>query len=90
MTTTDDIIDAAILRELEPTGDRLVCWTHVHRRIPGSFWQKQTALLRLYWSGLVYTIKVGGTPYVSLADECDREIAARARQDGRVREIRVA
>ena len=89
MTTTADI-DAAILRELEPTGEQLVCWTHVHRRVPGGFWEKQAALLRLYWSGLIYLIRVGGTPYVSLANECDRELAAKARAEGRVREIRVA
>ncbi|MCB0907518.1 MAG: hypothetical protein KDB63_10425 [Nocardioidaceae bacterium] len=86
MTAAD--IDAAILRELEPTGEQLVCFSRV--RVPGGFWEKQAALLRLYWDGLVYAIKVGGVPYVSLADECDRELAARARAEGRVREIRVA
>lgn len=87
MTTTAEI-DAAILRELAPTGDRLVCWTQIHPRVPGSFWEKQAALLRMHWAGLVYHMRIAGTPYVSLGDETDRQVAAKARAEGRVRDIR--
>ncbi len=86
---TADEIDSAILAALAPTGEELVCWNTIRDRLPGGFWAKTEALLRLYWDGLVYTIKVRGTPYVSLADECDRQIAAKARAEGRVREVRV-
>ncbi|MGO9207225.1 MAG: hypothetical protein ACLQBX_13785 [Candidatus Limnocylindrales bacterium] len=82
-------IDAAILAALAATGDELVCWTTIRdHRVPGEFWRKTEALLRLHWNGLVTHMQIRGRPYISLGDAVDLEIAARARAEGRVREIR--
>jgi hypothetical protein len=82
---TDEQVDAAILAALAPTGDELVRWKAIEPRVPGGFWQKAQACQRLYDFGRIYVIKIGGTPYMGLADECDRQIAARYRAEGRTR-----
>jgi hypothetical protein len=86
---TDEEIDAAILRRLARTGDDLVRWKTIERRVPGTFWQKAEAFVRLYDNGKIYAIKIGGTPYVSLGDILDAEIAAHYRALGRSRPVRV-
>ena len=75
---------------LEPTGDELVSWAAIQRRVPGGFWCKATALLRLHEEGKVYHIKIAGRPYVGLGDDADAALAAAAKARGRVRGVRVA
>ena len=89
-TPTDSEIEAAILAALEPTGDELVSWAVIQRRVPGCFWCKATALLRLHEEGKVYHTKIAGRPYVGLGDDADRLLAAAAKARGRVRGVRVA
>ncbi len=84
-----DEIEAAILRELELTGaEKLVSWTNLMRRVPGTWWEKQAAHMRLWHECRIFVMKIGGSPYCSLADEVDREIAEKFRREGRVREVR--
>jgi hypothetical protein len=81
---TDAEIDSAIMAELavlDETGDGdLVLWSRVTKRVPGGFWAKAGALLRL---------RDAGRAYVGLADEADAEVAANARALNRSRPIRV-
>ena len=86
---TDDEIETAILAALEPTGGEMVSWSAIQCRLPGSFWRKAQALLRLHEDGRVWHFKVQGRPYLCLGDELDREIAARYKAQGRVRGVRV-
>jgi hypothetical protein len=62
-----------------------VRWKTIERRVPGTFWQKAEAFLRLYDNGKISVMKLHGTPYLSLADECDAEIAARYCAQGKTR-----
>jgi hypothetical protein len=87
---TDEQIEAAILAALEPTGDELMSWAVIQRQVPGCFWCKATALLRLHEEGKVYHVKIAGRPYVGLGDDADAELARRARAQGRLRGVRVA
>jgi hypothetical protein len=41
---------------------------------------RSQACQRLYDFGRIYVIKIGGTPYIGLADPIDAEIAAHYRQ----------
>jgi hypothetical protein len=88
-TPTDDEIDAAILAALAPTGEELRPWARIASRVPGCFWCKARALLRLHEEGKVYHTKIAGRPYVGLGDDTDAQLARRARAQGRVRGVRV-
>jgi hypothetical protein len=87
---TVEQIEAAILAALAPTGEELVSWARIDPLVPGGFWSKAQALLRLHEEGKVYHVKIAGRPYVGLGDDADAELAARARARGRVRGVRVA
>jgi hypothetical protein len=89
-TPTASEIETAILAALEPTGDELVSWAAIQRQVPGGFWCKATALLRLHEEGKLYHIKIAGRAYVGLGDDADRLLAAAAKARGRVRGVRVA
>lgn len=88
-TTTDDEIDAAILAALAPTGEELVSWARIDPLVPGGFWPKAQAVLRLHEEGEIYLTRTGGRAYVGLGDDADRLLAAAAKARGRVRGVRV-
>jgi DNA-binding transcriptional ArsR family regulator len=90
MDAAETEIDAAILAELASTGHELIRWYPISRRVPGTWAQKTWALRRLYNRGLIYTEKYVGTMYACLADEEDRELAARYLAQGiaRPRQLR--
>jgi hypothetical protein len=90
LNPTDDEIDAAILAVLRRTGDELVSWAVIQRLVPGCFWCKATALLRLHDDGSVYLVKVRGRPYVCLGDDADAQLARIAKAQGRSRKVMVA
>jgi hypothetical protein len=75
---TDDEIDAAILTALADAGarDRPVRWKSIERRIPGTPWQQEMALVRLWTAWKIYAIKVRGRLVLSLADATDALIVA--------------
>jgi hypothetical protein len=85
---TADEIDAAILAALAETGDELVCWTSIQHRVPGSWWAKTEAYTRLWLDYRINAMKIRGSPYCWLPDAFDLEVAAQARAEGRVRELR--
>ncbi len=87
---TAEQIEAAILAALAPTGEDLVSWAKIAPRIPGGFWPKAQAALRLHEDGEIYLIRIGGRAYVGLGDDADRLLAAAAKARGRVRGVRVA
>jgi hypothetical protein len=80
---TADEIDAAILAALAPTGEKMVAWTTIRDRVPGTFWAKAEAYDRLWQSWKIEAMKIAGTPYCGLPDALDRQIAAEARAQGR-------
>ena len=79
---------SAILAALEPTGDELVLLASIKNRVPGGFWARLQALTKLHYAGRVYFIQIGGRPYVGLGTKDDLEMVAKARREGRVRDIR--
>ncbi|MGO9157325.1 hypothetical protein [Mycobacterium sp.] len=87
---TDEQLEEAILAALAPSGEELMPWTVIRHQVPGEFWAKERAMLRLHEAGKVYHLKLGGRPYVGLGDELDRQIAARYKAQGRVRGVLVA
>ncbi len=98
MTITDPNIDAPVetaildtVTRLSGPRLRLVRWTTVRRRVPGDFWEQDTALCRLVEDRRINHIKIDGTPYVWPADEFDAQVAAAQRtrrREGATRAIR--
>lgn len=85
---TDDEIDRMIIDALAETDAELVPWAALRRRVPGGIGRKAEALTRLWLAGRVYLIKVRGRNYVGLGDEHDAQMAAKAKAEGRVLELR--
>ncbi|QLL05586.1 hypothetical protein [Mycobacterium vicinigordonae] len=86
---TDDDIEHAILNALAATNEELVSWAALRRHLPGSYWAKAGALDRLWIDGKVYVVRVRGRNYVGLGDELDAQMAAKAKAEGRVRELTI-
>lgn len=74
---------------MQESGEDLVRWVPIRESIAGGFWDKSRTLMRLHEVGLVYLVQIGGRPYVGLGDDVDREIAARYRARGQVRQVRI-
>src|ERR1700736_5057333 len=76
---TDDEIDAAILGALADAGarDRPVKWATIARRIPGTPWQQEMALVRLWNAWRIYAVKVRGRTYLSLSGPIEAMIVAK-------------
>lgn len=85
---TDDQIDRSILDALAESDAELVPWAALRLRLPGGIGRKADALTRLWLAGRVYLIKVRGCNYVGLGDEHDLQMAAKAKAEGRVLELR--
>lgn len=84
---TNDEIDQAILAALADTDTELVHWAALRQDVPGSVSRKAEALTRLWLAGRVYLMKVRGHNLVALGDALDRQMAAKAKAEGRVREL---
>jgi hypothetical protein len=83
--TDAEVYDALVaelrrLDELRP--DELHRLSTVRLRAPGTRSQQHRAEHRAVEDGRMYLIKIGSTPYVSLGDETDRQVAARRRARG--------
>ncbi|MCV7377938.1 hypothetical protein BST11_21000 [Mycobacterium alsense] len=76
---TDDEIDTAILTALADAGaaQRPVRWTTIERRIPGTVWQQEMALVRLWNDWRIYAVKVGRQLLLELSGPLDAMIAAK-------------
>ena len=61
---TNEQVEAAILKALEPTGEELVRWKVIESRLPGTWEQKAEAYTQLYYDGRIVAMKIRGTPYV--------------------------
>jgi hypothetical protein len=85
---TNDEIDRAILNALADTGEELVPWAALRQRVPGNSGRKGEAFVRLWSEGSIWAIKIQGRNYLALGDEHDARIAAKAKEEGRVRELR--
>ncbi|OBF56730.1 hypothetical protein A5756_10590 [Mycobacterium sp. 852002-53434_SCH5985345] len=85
---TDDEIGRMILGALAESGEQLMAWAALRRRIPGGHWRAGESLTRLWLAGCVYLVKVKGRNYVGLGDEQDAQIAAKTKTEGRVPELR--
>ena len=85
---TDDEIDRAILGALAETDEELVAWAALRQGVPGGQGRKADALTRLWLTGRVYLIKIRGQNFVGLGDEHDAQVAAQAKAEGRVPELR--
>lgn len=85
---TDDQIDRMILDALANTGEELMAWAALRRRMPGGFWRAGESLTRLWLAGRVYLIKVKGRNYVGLGTEQEAQIAAKVKAEGRVPALR--
>lgn len=93
MTTSDttapiEQIEAAIVKALPASGES-VLWSRLRRRVPGSHWSKETALLALHDRGEVRLRKFQRALFVSLGTDADRAAARRARAEGRVLQAQV-
>ena len=75
---------------LEQAGrDDLHPWAAIRRRLPGSLDRKAERLTELWLTGRVWLCKRKGRNYVGLGDADDERMAAAAKAEGRVRELRV-
>ncbi|MGJ6122982.1 hypothetical protein QN239_10425 [Mycolicibacterium sp. Y3] len=63
---TDADIDAAVLAALAPTDGEIVAWRSIRDQVPGDWWRHAQAVTRLFESGAIYCIKIGGKNYLSL------------------------
>ncbi|MEC4765406.1 hypothetical protein VT930_20230 [Mycobacterium sherrisii] len=83
---TDSEIDAAILTALADAGGRQrpVRWTTIERRIPGTVWQQEVALTRLWHAWKVDVLKVRGRTYLEISGPHDAMIAAKHGRTTRV------
>ncbi len=86
MTITEPISDAPVesaileaVTRLSGPRLRLVPFTTVRGRVPGTFWEQGAALCRLVESHRLNHVKIDGTPYVWPADELDAKVAAALR-----------
>lgn len=85
---TNDEIERAILDALSAIDEELVPWAVLRVGVPGSIGRKAEALTQLWLTGQVYLIKIGGQNYLSVGDEHDARMAATAKAEGRVMELR--
>jgi hypothetical protein len=78
LKVTDDEIDAAILAALADVGgaERPVRWSAIARRVPGTPWEQEMALVRLWHSWRIYCLKIRGRLFLSLSDASDALIVA--------------
>ncbi|OBG00693.1 hypothetical protein A5773_04185 [Mycobacterium sp. 852014-52450_SCH5900713] len=83
---TADEIDTAILAALADAGgaQRSVRWTTIERRIPGTVWQQECALVRLWNAERIYAVKVGRHLLLELSSPIDAMIAAKRGRTARV------
>jgi hypothetical protein len=82
---TGEQIEAAILAIVnrQPDGE-LVRWTTIRRRVPGTFWAKQEALLKLYDRWELNLMKIHGSPYVIKAEEVEQQLAVKFKGQPRI------
>lgn len=75
--TTHDLIETAILASLDrlvatdAPPDRLIRWSKVRQKVPGTPSQQTEALNRLWETWRINLMKVNGTVYLWPADELD-------------------